>query len=74
MPTRSAPITFIFIFLTALIGLMFAPEISTQVTTVQTAINDSDSLEHTLYGFLPAFYALCMIGMMVGALYKLFKS
>jgi len=64
---------FIGVFISALVGLMFAPEITAQVTAVQTAINDSDSLEHTLYGYVPAFYALLMIGLMVGSLIKMFR-
>lgn len=65
---------FIGIFISALVGLMFAPEISSQVENVQTAIDDNTSLEHTLYGYVPAFYALLMIGLMVGALYKFFRG
>lgn len=74
MATRSSPVFFIFIFITALVALMFAPEISSQVDDVQTAINDSTSLEHTLYGYIPAFYALCCIGIMIGSMIKIFKS
>ena len=69
----SKMMVFIGVFISALVGLLFAPQISTQVTAVQTAINDSSSLEHTLYGYVPAFYALLMIGLMVGSLYKMFK-
>lgn len=71
--TRGA-LLFIGVFISALVGLMFAPEITDQVDAVQTAINDSDSLEHTLYGYVPGFYALLMIGLMVGALYKFFRG
>jgi len=71
---RQGVLTFVGVFISALVGLMFAPEVSTQVTAVQTAINDATALESVLYGYVPAFYALLMIGLMIGALVKMFRS
>jgi len=67
----SSMLTFIGVFISALVGLMFVNEVT---ALCASAVTNSTGIAATIYGYIPAFYALLMIGLMVGALYKMFKS
>jgi len=67
----SSMMVFIGVFISALVGLMFVSEIA-QLSF--DASNNTTGIASTVYGFVPAFYALLMVGLMVGALYRIFKS
>ncbi len=62
---------FIYIFIGALIGLMFSGEIGNLATS---AVENSTGIAASIYGYLPAFYALCCLGLMAGSIYKFFKK
>ena len=64
-------IEFIYLFISALIGLLFAEPIEELATSVA---NNSSGITATLYGYLPLFYALCLVGLMVGSLAGFFYS
>jgi len=67
----SSMMVFIGVFISALVGLMFVSEIQ---GLSDGAVENSSGISATIYGYIPAFYALLMIGLMVGALYRIFKS
>ena len=62
---------FVYLFVAAFIGLLFAEPIAELATSVA---NNTTGMASTLYGYLPVFYALCMIGLMVGSLAGFFYS
>ena len=64
-------IQFIYIFVGALIGLIFAAPISDLAGDVA---NNSTGIAATIYGYIDEMYALCCLGLMVGSLYMFFKS
>lgn len=62
---------FIYIFVGALIGLIFAEPIDTLAAGVA---ENTTGITSTIYGYLGTFYALCLLGMMVGSLAMFFYS
>ncbi len=64
-------IEFIYIFVGAFIGLMFATPIGEMAADVA---NNSTGLAATIYGYLDEFYALCLMGLMVGSIAGFFYS
>lgn len=75
MAGRKSSIVFIYLFIGALVGLMFAPEINSMSDDAATnATAEGYTMAATIYGYLPTFYALCLVGLMVGSLYKFFTG
>lgn len=68
---RMNGINFVYIFVGALIGLMFVGSIE---TLASDAVSNSSGIAATIYGYVPAMYALCCLGLLVGSLYLFFKS
>lgn len=64
-------ITFIYIFIGAFIGLLFAPQVG---TLAAGAVENSTGMSATIYGYIDEMYALCCLGLMVGSLYKFFRG
>ena len=64
-------IEFIYLFVSAFIGLLFAEPINTLATNVA---NNSTGMASVLYSYIGVFYALCLIGLMIGALAGFFKA
>lgn len=57
-------------FIGALVGLILLPEVNTLCTDVAANVS---GITKTVVEFLPTFYALLLLGMMAGALWKLFR-
>ncbi len=64
-------IEFVYIFVGALIGLMFVNSIG---DLSADAVNNSSGIASTIYGYVPAMYALCCLGLIIGSLYKFFTQ
>ena len=64
-------INFVYIFVGALIGLMFTGAIEDLVTG---AVANSTGIAATIYGYVDEMYALCCLGLMVGSLWLFFKG
>ena len=62
---------FIYIFIGALIGLIFAAPISDLATDVA---NNTTGIASTIYGYIPLMYALCCLGLMIGSLAGFFYT
>ena len=72
-------IEFIYIFIGALIGLIFASPVQDLVNVVldvntSSGIANNTGIEYTIYGYIPLMYALCMLGLMVGSLAMFFRG
>ncbi len=64
-------IEFVYIFVGALIGLMFVNSIQ---VLADGAVANSSGIAATIYGYIPAMYALCCLGLIIGSLYKFFTQ
>ena len=64
-------VQFIYIFVSALIGLIFAEPIGTLAADIA---NNTTGISATIYGYLDEMYALCLLGLMVGSLAMFFYS
>jgi ABC-type dipeptide/oligopeptide/nickel transport system permease component len=64
-------LVFVGVFISALVGLLFAPTIADEAASVA---NNTTGIASTLYNYMPVFYALLLVGMMIGSLYRIFKG
>lgn len=72
---RGTAFTFISIFVTGLIGMMFTPSITAlSVSASENFTNASLTLGAVIYDYLPVLYALCNLGIMVGGVGAFFYS
>lgn len=73
MANQRTGMVFIWVFIAALIGLLFAPEINHQALLIYEN-STNPSITNTIYEYLGTFYALGLLGVMVGAIWKFFKG